>query len=89
MSDALLLIRSNISFHDLLSYDHEMTSNDPLWHSCWLQDHFIKNCPAVATPIGSSTLNKNTAQTKANTYNAKPYHACSVNITVQIVTYQK
>jgi len=67
-------IRSGIALRDPSSYDHEVASNDPLWHSRSLLDHFLKNCAAVATPIGPSALDENTARTKART-KAKTYNA--------------
>mmetsp|Transcript_13330 Transcript_13330/g.19112 ORF Transcript_13330/g.19112 Transcript_13330/m.19112 type:complete len:325 (-) Transcript_13330:473-1447(-) len=67
-------ILSSITLQDLSSYDHDSASNDPLWHSRSLLDHFLKNCATVATPIGPSALDENTARTKACT-KAKTYNA--------------
>jgi hypothetical protein len=67
-------IRSSITLRDLSSYDHDSASSDPLWHSRSLLEHFLKNCATVATPIGPSALDENTARTKART-KAKTYNA--------------
>ena len=61
------VIRANVSLHVPSVYDHKIASEDPLWHSRNLLQHFAKNAAAIAVPLGSSALDENTAQTKART----------------------
>jgi len=71
----LQLIRSLLCFVNSNSYNHEVASKDPLWHSLPLLEHFIQNSAKIATPIGPSALDecsaKNKARTGAKTFNAK------------------
>jgi len=68
------LIRSLLCFVNSTSYNHEVASKDPLWHSRPLLEHFIRNSAEIATPIGPSALDECSARTKART-GAKTFNA--------------
>jgi hypothetical protein len=69
------LIQSLLCFVNSKSYNHEVASKDPLWHSRPLLEHFIRNSVEISTPIGPSALDECSARTKgrtgAKTFNAK------------------
>jgi hypothetical protein len=68
------LIRSLLSFYDRESYDANLSSLDPLWHSRNILEHFLRNCVDVATPTGPSALDEHSTATKARTTD-KTYNA--------------
>ena len=65
--DTFLLIRRMIVLCPPGSYDHELASNDPIWHSRKMLEHVQKNIAKVAVPLGSSTLDEAGFRTKART----------------------
>ena len=68
------LIHSLLCFSDPASYDNELSSKDPLWHSRSMLEHFQKNSADIATPTGPSALDEHSTATKART-EAKTYNA--------------
>ena len=65
--DDFLQIRSNLVLRDPASYDHQEASQDPLWHSRKLLEHFEQNTVKVAVPTGTSALDEASIRTKART----------------------
>ena len=65
--DTFLLIRRMIVLCPPGSYDHELSSNDPIWHSRKMLEHVQKNIAKVAVPLGSSALDEAGFRTKART----------------------
>ena len=63
-------IRSCLQFYP--EYDHELAENDPLWHSRFLIENFLKSSSKIAVPDGPSAIDENTIRCKART-GAKTY----------------
>ena len=48
-------------------YDHDLASVDPMWHSCIMLEHFIKQRANITVPLSVSSLDENTLRCKAHT----------------------
>ena len=60
-------IRSNIQFHPPVPDGQKVATDDPLWHSRCLMEHFQLNCANIAVPLGSSALDEASCRTKGRT----------------------
>lgn len=48
-------------------YDEDIVFQDPLWHSCYLLEHFMVNAASIAAPVGVSSPDENTVRNKTRT----------------------